>query len=216
MSVEPAWNQRVLGVLGGASASLSLLAAWARSATIVAAADSGADALLAAGVTADLVVGDLDSLAAKRNVFPDVREDPSQASTDCDKLLAVLAAQGHTAVTLIDVEGDLPDHALAILHSAAKSGLACRLIFKRGVGHVLVGPVSRSFAAHGRVSLLPLTLCTGVSLLGVRWPLQRAELDALGQTSISNEAAAPFIELSLQTGAALLFIESPNAPIWPT
>jgi thiamine pyrophosphokinase len=215
MRGSPVRNERILAVLGGVSLSPSLLAAWANSATFIAAADSGADALLAAGVTPDLVVGDLDSLRADRKIFADVREDPSEASTDCDKLLAVLAAEGHTSVTLINVAGKLPDHELAILQSAARSGLFCRLVFDRGFGHVLVGPTGHEFAGHGRVSLLPLTRCAGASLAGVRWQLDRADLDALGATSISNEAIAPIIEVSLDSGAAFLFIEANNSPSWP-
>lgn len=215
MNALPTQDGRVLGVLGGASLSPSVLAAWANSATFIAAADSGADALLAAGVTPDIVVGDLDSLIADRTTFSDVREDTSEASTDCDKLLAVLAAEGHRSVTLINLAGELPDHELAILHSAAKSGLFCRLVYNRGFGHVLVGPTRHAFAGRGRVSLLPLTRCAGVSLAGVRWPLLRAELDPLGATSISNEAVAPIIEVSLDSGAAFLFTENANSPSWP-
>ena len=215
MSASPTKKGRILGVLGGASVNPSVLAAWVNSATLVAAADSGADALLAAGVTPDIVVGDLDSLVADRNIFSDVREDLSEASTDCDKLLAVLAAEGHTSVTLINVAGGLPDHELAILHSAAKSGLFCRLVFNRGFGHVLVGPAWHAFDGLGRVSILPLTHCAGVTVAGVRWPLRHADLDALGRTSISNEAVAPIIEVSLDSGAVLLFTESAITPSLP-
>ena len=214
MSADTASNQRVLVVLGGASVPSSVLAAWANSATIISAADAGADALHAAGVTPHLVVGDLDSLKTDRAAFPDVREDLSEASTDCDKLLAVLAAEGFARVTLINVTGDLPDHELAILHSAARSGLACRLVFTRGFGYVLVGPSRHVFAGLGRVSLLPLTFCAGVSLGGVKWPLRNVDLDALGTTSISNESASAIVEVSLASGAAFLFIEASPAPSW--
>ncbi|HLK15222.1 MAG TPA: thiamine diphosphokinase [Fimbriimonadaceae bacterium] len=215
MSAVFAPKERVLGVLGGASVPTSLLASWADSATFIAAADGGADALLAAGLTPRLVVGDLDSLQADRALFPDVREDPSEAFTDCDKLLSVLASQGFGAVTLINITGDLPDHELAIFHSAAKSGLACRLVFARGFGHVLVGPYQGRFSGEARVSLLPLSACSGVWLRGVRWPLERANLDALGATSISNHAVGAPIEVELESGAAFLFLESEPEPDWP-
>ncbi|MHB8636936.1 MAG: thiamine diphosphokinase [Fimbriimonadaceae bacterium] len=215
MRLDPTSDQRVLAVLGGSSLSPGLLGQWARSASIVAAADGGADALFEAAITPDYVVGDLDSLRTDRSLFADVREDASQASTDCDKLLAALAADGHSNVTLINVAGDLPDHELAILHSAAKSGLNCRLVFDRGFGHVLVGPTKAEFEASGRVSLLPLSYCAKVSMRGVRWPLDDADLDPLGLTSISNSALEPFIQVSVASGAAFLFIEGVNTPSWP-
>jgi thiamine pyrophosphokinase len=215
MNASPARGKRAFGVLGGVSLPISLLAKWAKSATFVAAADRGADALLAAGVTPNVVIGDLDSLHADRRIFPDVREDLSQNSTDCDKLLAALASEGWTSVTLANVTGGLPDHELAILHSAAKSGISCRLVYRLGLGYVLVGPVQGSVPALGRVSLLPLTPCAGVTIAGVRWALRDARLDPMGATSISNESISQNVGVEIESGAAFLFTEGANTPSWP-
>lgn len=208
-------KHRVLAVLGGSSLPGSLLRRWAVSATFVAAADGGADALLAVGITPDLVVGDLDSLRSDRALLPCVREDPSPESTDCDKLLAALRALGYGEATFANVHGGLPDHELAALHSIAKGRIESRLIYERGFGYLLAGPAGATVEASGRVSLLPLTACDGVTLTGVRWPLDGVHLDPLGATSISNAAVEPRVGAALASGAAFLFVERAVEPEWP-
>lgn len=208
--------ERVVAVLGGASLPSSLLRSWATSATFIAAADSGADALLNADIIPDLVVGDLDSLRADRSRFPHVVEDPDQLTTDCDKLLSILAARGVKEASILNVHGGLPDHELAILHSCAKSNVRCRIVYEQGFGFVLSRAATISTDAMNRVSLIPLTPSTGVVLTGVRWPLDHVALDPLGLTSVSNVASEGQVQASIDVGAALLFVERSVEPMWPT
>jgi thiamine pyrophosphokinase len=56
---------------------------------------------------------------------------------------------------------------------------------------------------------MPLVPCSGVTLKGVEWPLSNAELSPLGLISLSNRASGP-IEITLTTGAAILFLAHPD------
>lgn len=208
---------RVLIVLGGDRPEPGRLAAWIQSASLVVAADSGADRVLEAGGIPDVLIGDLDSASAlAREKARKAIQIEDQGSTDCDKALAYVASLGAGSVVLANVEGGLPDHHLATLHSAAKAPIDAILAFERGLGHALVGPreITYRTRADARVSFLPIEPCQGVDLQGVEWELRQAEMRPLGATSISNRAVGDRVRISLHSGAGLVFIETDGLPNW--
>lgn len=188
---------------------------WADSADALYAADSGALPLLTIGHR-PTVVGDLDSATDLPEGLR-VVEDRDPNRTDCDKLLALVAADGHDAVTLAGLEGDLLDHVLASLSSAAAASVAVRLVLRRGLAWVLRdGETARWEDGFGRrVSLIPIRECHGADLSGVLWPLSDAHLQPGGFLSVSNEGTGT-VEASVRHGAALLFIERApeEPPVW--
>lgn len=209
--------ERVLGVLAGADFPLDRLAEWARTADVILAADGAADRLLQAGIEPTTTIGDLDSLSSVLGLKR-VIQDPDQETSDCDKLLNLANRIGHRAITLAGVEGDRLDHVLSTFASAAKCGLAVRLVLRDGIAHVLRGPGVYLFDAipGERVSLMPLERCEDLHLSGVAWPLEGGVLSALGQVSISNQVSAARIEVRLASGAAVLFLAGAEraTPSW--
>ena len=210
---------RVLGVLAGGDIEREVLMRWAHSADRVIAADAGADVLRNTGVVPDLIVGDMDSVSIETLSSVSNREHiTDQDTTDCDKLLAAAEKEGHAAVVLAGVEGDLPDHVFAILHSAARSPLDIRLVYRRGVGWIVKPDRPRSIATKPgrRVSLLSIEPCHGVRLSGTKWALEDARLSLTDGTSVSNRTEANQVSVSLTQGAALLFLEVPveELPAW--
>ncbi len=193
------------------------LAAWANGADALYGADSGAQRLIGLGFS-PVVVGDFDSFDPA-TAPPGTRlvHDPDPDRTDCDKLLALVRSDGHEAVTLACVEGDLLDHTLATLSSLARSGLDGRLALRSGLAWLVrPGPGVRVEEAFGaRVSLIPLVRCIGVSLRGVVWGLEEAVIEPGGALSVSNEGTGT-VEASLRTGAAYLFVCGPSwtRPTW--
>jgi len=204
---------------------LELLKKWAESADILLAADSGADRLLEFGITPAQVVGDLDSTkrhAELRQLMKEhhlqLLEDPTQDSTDCDKLLRLAEDEGYDEITLAGVEGDRLDHMIATLHSGARSPLKVRVALRNGIGWIMRDEESITVQTRPgrRVSLLPLTATEGASLKGVAWPLEHSELNPLGKSSISNRSESDEVEARVFEGAALLFVEFPaeEMPVW--
>ena len=212
-------SPRVLGVLSGGDISDELLKKWAKSADRILAADAGADLLLGVQLIPHLVIGDMDSVSQSAlSAAREISRIGHQDNTDCDKLLLHAAEEGHPSVTLIGVEGDLPDHVLAILHSAARSALDVRLAYRRGIGWIVKPGRSRRISTQTgrRTSLLAIEPCEGVHLEGCQWPLRNAELSPTGPTSISNRTEADEVAVTIAKGAALLFVEFPfeEMPVW--
>jgi len=209
---------RVLGVLAGGDLSPERLGAWVRSAHTILAADGAANDLHAINVVPDATIGDFDSISmSTKDVQLELFHIEDQDSSDCDKLLGVAADKGFSEITLIGVEGDLLDHVLGNLFSAAKSKLKVRFSLRRGIGYVLKGPVRMGLdvPVDTRMSLMPISDCSGVSIEGAHWPLNEAALSPLGLTSLSNRAEGP-IRLSIRSGAAILFLAHPDLeqPSW--
>jgi thiamine pyrophosphokinase len=197
-------------VLGGRDLNFAKFREFVRDASIVIAADGGAHTSVELGRAPDIVIGDLDSLSSElRSELSDVRHDEDQMTTDADKLLTLAWSLGHSKISLIGIEGDLPDHVLATLHSASRSPVEVDLIFRRGTGWTLSGGSERILVSHvgQRISLLPLGACEGVTLTGVRWPLEEAALSAEGWSSISNEAVGTEVSVRVGSGTAFLFVE---------
>lgn len=182
------------------------------------AADGAANLLIAAGKVPDVVVGDLDSASPDSlALVPRVLRMSEQETTDCDKLLMAVANDGHEAVVLTNVEGDRPDHFLATLGSAARSPLIVGFALRRGLGRI-VGDGSDfrvDLVAGQLLSLIPLTVCEGVEMAGVRWK-PKDLLAPDGARSVSNEASGGEFRVSVRSGSGFLFIEYPgeSIPIW--
>ncbi|MBS1724963.1 MAG: thiamine diphosphokinase [Armatimonadetes bacterium] len=200
-------GNRVLGVLSGGDTDDTQLAAWSASADVLIAADGGGNRLVALGFR-PIVVGDLDSfdmtLASRVEA---VHEDPRQDRTDFDKLLEFVHDKGYRSLTVIGLEGDHLDHVLAGLSSVVRSPLDVRIVLRQAVGHVLREGQDLTYDEEPgqRVSLLPLTKCEGVSISGVKWPLQGVEMEPGGFLSVSNVATGP-VHASVESGTALLIL----------
>lgn len=209
--------KRTLGVLAGRDMPGSLILAWTKTADLIIAADAGADLVSAVGMTPHIIIGDLDSIQAQPAGI-EIRHLEDQSSTDCDKLLSAAVELGCSRITLIGAEGDLLDHMLATLHSAARAPIRVRVALRSGVGWILnAGDEVEVVSKPGRrVSLLPLTESHGASLRGVRWPLTETSISPMGLSSISNAAEGERVYAHLLEGVALLFVEYPASemPFW--
>ena len=210
-----AQRKRVLGVLAGADVSLEQLGAWARSADVVIAADSGADRLLAAGVVPSRTIGDLDSLKAE--ALANVILDPDQETTDCDKLLALAIRLEYDEITLIGVEGDRLDHMISTLFSAWKAPLRVRLALRTGQAWLIRGNLRVATEEDDVVSLMPLQACANVSLRGVAWPLRNVPMSPIQHHDGSGMVDGKAVEVDMAYGAAALFLLAPRLvePSWP-
>lgn len=206
---------RVLGVLDGRDMDPELLRAWAESAELVIAADGAADRLLDIGVSPTIIIGDMDGMTRDPGDLQVIRdEDPG--STDCDKLLRWVRQQGHTNLTMVNIEGDLLDHMVSSLSSCVAFRRTVRIALRRGIGWVFTGSLQINMDPGARISLLPLTTCTGVRLHGVQWPLDHADMEPGGRVSISNSATDGFVQACVSRGTGFLFAEYPREemPFW--
>jgi len=176
--------------------SSTLVARLAPNADLVVAVDGGGGICLEAGVTPDVLVGDLDSADSgtvdtllARGV--PVRRFPAEKdATDLELAIAEARRLGAREIVLTAATSGRLDHTLAALAtlaaaadlkpSIAEPDLAGWLLSRSGRRELtLAGPGSM-------VSLIPWGGIALVSARGVRWPLDHAELGPEQTLGVSN------------------------------
>lgn len=191
----------VVAMLGGRDLPDDVVRAWAASATALYAADSGADRLLNLGFR-PTVVGDMDSFKGLREGLR-VVEDSDQETSDLDKLLALVKADGHPRLVVLGLEGDRLDHVLSGIQSLGQDTLEVLLVLRRGLGFFV--KESHPFKWDGdvgaRCSVIPLRM-SRLTMSGVRWPLEEA-----ARGSLSNVVDPGPLLVSVSGTPVLLTIE---------
>lgn len=207
--MKPALLQSPDGVtlVGGGPVSTRDLRLSLRRAPGLAAADSGADRLLAAGLMPEAVIGDLDSLspAGRARIPPDrLHLIPEQATTDFDKALRSIEAP---FVLALGFTGARIDHGLAVLNT---------LVRLRTRPCILVGPKDVTLAAPpGRLrlqmtpgetlSLFPFAAVTGRST-GLEWPIDGLDFAPDGFIGTSNRVSAPEVTLEFDAPGMVVIL----------
>ena len=186
--------------------------------SIVIAADGALDHALAAGLTPAVLVGDLDSVSdaglawAESNAS--IEPHPTDKDhTDTELALVTAADLNPRQLTLISGGGDRLDHTFAAIGALGASSLTSipeidgwwgnhRLAVVHGPGrarlYVATGTTISLLALHGG--------CGGVSIDGVRWPLERSDLASAVGLGVSNVATAETVDVSLTAGVLTIFI----------
>lgn len=195
---------------------------------IVLAADGALDHALAAGLEPAALVGDLDSVSADGLAWAEAhatveRHSPDKNHTDTELALATAADLNPRRLMLISGGGDRLDHTFAAIGALGASSLTSIPVIDGWWGDqriaVLHGPGrTRIDTAPGTpISLLALHgPCTGVSIDGVRWPLDRADLGPVVGLGVSNEATNDAVGVSVLAGVLTIFVNPhPTAPINP-
>ncbi|MDG4648562.1 thiamine diphosphokinase [Roseibacterium sp. SDUM158017] len=190
---------------GGALGPGDLAEAMALAPRLVA-ADSGADAALAAGLRPDAVIGDLDSISpAARRTLPEdlLHEVAEQDSTDFDKALR------HVAVPLtlaVGFTGARLDHQLAVLHTlVARPAHRCIVLGERDIMFNAPRRIRLQLEEGTRVSLFPLARVTGRSR-GLRWPIDGLEFHPARRIGTSNEATGADVEIEADAPGLLTIL----------
>ena len=189
---------------------------------LVVAADGGARYALDAGITPDLVVGDMDSLgdAGAREVQErgallarhPVRKDKM------DGHLAILAVRdsGATAVDLLCGGGGRFSALFAVPHmllASERIGLRATLVTSWGQAFVVeAGSRTVDGDPEDSVSIFPLTdSATGVTLDGFGYPLEDARLEIGDTLGFHNELTGEAAVVSVGEGALLVIHETKQA-----
>jgi len=174
------------------------------------AADGGANRLARLGLKPAVVVGDLDSLtAATRSFLGEERLvlRPDQTRTDLEKVLHhAFDELGLERLTVLGAVGGRIDHTQANLGLLARYGAGEALLF-RTAEELLLGVRGEAEleALVGETwSFWTYDPAVRVTLTGVRWPVQRAPLDAGGRPSVSNLATSARVGVVAEGGAVVV------------
>jgi len=208
---------RALVVLDGEIfGSDAWLAALARSADMVIAADGGVKRL-PAGRAADLVVGDMDALPddrlreLERAGVAIERHPTEKAQTDGELALGAAVKRGADEIQVIGAFGGARlDHMLGNLMLLAHEDFAAidvELVTERATFRSLLGPgiLELEGAPGDWVTLEPLSeLARGVATDGLRYPLRHEDLVRGSTRGVSNELTDR--RGSVEVGEGLLLV----------
>lgn len=200
-----------LMVVGGRPPTVEFLKKISSTVDHIIAVDHGLDACRQANVIPELLIGDLDSARitsiewARAKKIPLERHPVDKDFTDLQLALErIIRSNAPTAVVITGVFGGRLDHLCANLFTCAHSPLKIFfadqsevVCFARGGESIALEFHSRPFA----LSLLPMTeVCRGISIDGVHWSLDHAELRQSFPNAISNRVESERVRVSIDDG----------------
>lgn len=181
---------------------------------LIFAADGGTRHALALGLVPSVVIGDLDSLGEddRRKLEAartEIRRYPvDKDETDFELVLHHAVTAGYAEILIIAALGNRLDHTLgnlALLSDPSLAGLDVRV--DDGLEQAwFIRTRSRVEGHRGDiVSLIPWGgAVTGVSTVGLRWPLNVETLSPSKTRGLSNELLGDTASISLESGLLLV------------
>jgi thiamine pyrophosphokinase len=190
----------------------------------VIAADSGLDHAAALGLPVDHAVGDFDSVspaaraAAEAAGIPVEVHPAAKDATDLELALDTAVRTGAARIVVVGGSGGRLDHLLATAFLLAAPAYA-RLDVSAFLGAATVHVVRRSLTMTGRpgelLTLLPLHgIATGVTTVGLRYPLAGEDLRPGSTRGVSNEFTETRADVRL-TGGVLIAVRPGDAGTAP-
>lgn len=176
----------------------------------VVAADAGFEAAKSCGIEPNLVVGDFDSLGYTPKAA-NVRQLPVEKDvTDMAEAVDAGLERGCTEFRLYGATGGRLDHTMANIQLAAHLSKIGKDVFIYGNSFFLTVISSRSIRLNGQVgdtvSVFSLTdRAEGVTLRGLKYPLENYTLLNTVALGVSNEFAEKTAEISVSNGTLLIY-----------
>lgn len=188
-SVETIDFDGLLVIVGGGTVDVELLRELYVNGAHLVGADSGADAIAAAGLKPEAIIGDFDSLADVNDWRGKTRlmQIAEQETIDFEK--ALYSTRAPVTVAL-GMTGKRFDHTLAALDAVTRyaSRRSVILVDEEDLALALDGPFSFAVAPGERVSVHPLAPVAFQHSEGLRYPLDGLTLAPGIRTGTSNAA----------------------------
>lgn len=180
--------QRPMAIVGGGAVDSAVLQDLAARGIALVGADGGGDAIGAAGLTPDAIIGDLDSLSDRAGWEQRTRviHIPEQITTDFQKALYSTSAP----VTLaLGMTGKRLDHTLAALSAVLQYAPTRKLLLvdETDVALAVTGCIAFDAAPKERVSIHPLVPIQFRRSTGLYYPMDGLTLEPGGLIGTSNE-----------------------------
>ena len=180
---------------------------------LVIAADGGLRYLEKAGIRPDLVIGDFDSLGYVPQAHEFVRLPVMKDQTDLQEAADLAVTRGYRRIRFFGaLGGSRFSHSVAnlqLLCGLAEQGCEAELIDARCCVHALRnGSLHLSAREAGYVSVFAANdVCTGVTIRGLKYPLENATLRNRFALGVSNEFIGEDAEICVADGTLLILIE---------
>ena len=204
-------TRRALLIGNGPTLSKARLATLATQAEVVVAVDGGADKALRAGLTPDVVMGDLDSVSprVRKRLSGKIVHVPTQENTDLEKALRWALKNHVTHITLAGFIGGRWDFSIGNLLTLATYArkLEVRVAGEDWMMYPLVKSAQLPCAKNKRLSLIPLQPCRQVTLTGCKYPLHGENLQPGTTRTLSNQTTASRVRITFTRATLLVYIE---------
>jgi len=197
---------------GELAAPAAEAARWVHPLDVIVAADGGTRHALAAGLTPDQVIGDLDSLPAELRARLEAAgttfhvHPPAKDETDLELALLWAAAQEADEIIILGALGGRPDQELANLLLLALPELAGHAVsIVAGAWQIRLIRGGEELTLRGEpgdtVSLIPLGGdARGITTGGLRYPLRQGTLRCGPARGVSNVLAEKIATVTLEEG----------------
>lgn len=184
------------------------------------AADSGMNFLHRNGLVPDIIAGDFDSVQSsslqhfqRLNNVQVIKLNPMKDDTDTEFVIREAIRRGATEIIVLGATGTRLDHVLAnvnLLGIGLEEKVSIELVDAhnriRMIDDLLEIEKSNQFGSF--ISILPVIGdAKGVTLNGMKYPLQDADIACFSSLGISNEIVEDVARISVKQGV-LLIIES--------
>ena len=184
------------------------------------AADSGMDFLYRNALVPDIIAGDFDSAKSEglqyfqgMNDVQVIKLNPIKDDTDTEFVLREAIRRGATEITLLGATGTRLDHVLANVYLLG-IGLEHHVDIQIVDEHNRIRMIDDSLELHKEeqfgsyVSVLPVKGdAKGVTLEGMKYPLNHADVSCFSSLGVSNEIVEDVALIQVEKGT-LLVIES--------
>lgn len=184
------------------------------------AADSGMDFLYRNEIVPDVIAGDFDSVGSESlayfqglNDVHVMKLNPIKDDTDTEFVIREAIRRGATEITLLGATGTRLDHVLAnvnLLGIGLEEGVAIELVDAHNRVRMIKDfiQISKDEQFGSFVSILPVKGdAKRVTLEGMKYPLNEANVTCFSSLGISNEIVEEVASILVKQGV-LLVIES--------
>ena len=177
---------------------------------IIIACDGGFLSAQSVGIIPDIFVGDFDSVPEELVDCPEIiRLYPVKDMTDTQEAIDVAINRGAKEITILGALGGRLDHTLANIHLlkyAKEKDTECTIADTDTYISLITDNAQIQKKDGFCLSLIPLTDCFGVSISGVYYPLDNADMPIGNPYGISNEFTENIARISLKSGELLVIL----------
>lgn len=167
--------------------------------------------LIEKGIKPDVVCGDFDSFPLEKisdNI--EIVELPNQDFTDFEKTLQLLKERKAEEVYVYGSSGMEHDHFLGNLSSGLKFKNEFTLLFFDDYSYYFFADKVTQMSGYKNriISLYPFPYTKNVETKGLKYPLEKEDLDMRKRIGIRNEAVEEEVKISFEEGNLLIFIKN--------
>ena len=184
-------------------------------ADFIIAADAGAEQMAERGISADIILGDMDSLAVddvSKHPDAEVINMPWQNDSDLVKALHWVAEDERFPETIhidiVGIEGGRPDHALAAYAALFESASPNTILHLQDwQATAVIGTHEFHCSSGAIVSLFAIGPVTGLTIQGLKYEMKNESMD-FSSLGLHNHGMGKMARITVSEGKLVLLRES--------